>query len=164
MDENRIKSVRAWNGNEYRYYQVSGEIFADCSGDGIMAISGAEYRTGRESRSEFQETFLQNETADKKTMGSSILLQLRHCEEHHPFIPPQWAYKYDDEFFEIRGAKPELRGKIQDYVNISRSYLNPYPENNNFWWIEYGGNLDTIRDAGDIAWELKKSPTGSGHI
>lgn len=160
MEGSRIKSVTAWNINEYRHYQVSGEIFADCSGDGILALSGAEYRVGREDPAEFQETFLQNKTADKHTMGNSILLQLRPCEEHHPFIPPAWAYKYDDKFFEIRGAKPEMRGKIQDYVNISCSYVNPYPENNNFWWIEYGGTIDTLKDAGDIAWELKKIAYG----
>lgn len=160
MNGSRIKSVTGWNSNEYRHYQISGEVFADCSGDGILALSGAEYRVGRESRSEFQETFLENEVADKKTMGNSILLQLRPCEEHHPFIPPVWANKYDDKFFEIRGSKPEMRGKIQDYVNISHSYLNPYPENNNFWWIEYGGSRDTLKDAGDIAWELKKIAYG----
>lgn len=160
MDGNRIKSVTAWNTDEYRYYEIESEIFADCSGDGIMAIAGAEYRVGRESKNEFNETFLENETADTKTMGNSILLQLRQCEEHHPFIPPVWAHKYDDKFFEIRGSKPEMRGKIQDYVNISHSYLNPYPENNNFWWIEYGGSSDTLNNAGDIAWELKRIAYG----
>ena len=156
----RIKSVTAWNCNEYRRFRVEGDMFADCSGDGILALSGAEYRKGRESRSEFQETFLENETSDAKTMGNSILLQLRPCAEHHPFIPPAWAHHYDDAFFATRACKPEMRGKTQDYVHSTHSYINPWPENNNFWWIEYGGNLDTIADAGDIAWELKKIAYG----
>ncbi len=41
---NRIQSVTAWNTNEYRYYEVESPLFADCSGDGILALSGAEYR------------------------------------------------------------------------------------------------------------------------
>ena len=154
----RIKSVTAWNGNEYRHYMIEGEIFADCSGDGILALSGAEYRMGRESASEFQETFLENHVSDKKTMGNSILLQLRPCTEHHPFIPPAWAHHYDDAFFESRKEKPELH--VPETDGATHSYIRPYPENNNFWWIEYGGNLDTIQDAGDIAWELKKIAYG----
>ena len=154
----RIKSVTAWNGNEYRHYKIEGEIFADCSGDGILALSGAEYRMGRESASEFQETFLENNVSDKKTMGNSILLQLRPCTEHHPFIPPVWAHHYDDAFFESRKEKPELH--VPETDGATHSYIRPYPENNNFWWIEYGGNLDTIQDAGDIAWELKKIAYG----
>ena len=154
----RIKSITAWNSNEYRRYEIEGKLFADCSGDGILALSGAEYRMGRESASEFHETFLENCSADRKTMGNSILLQLRPCGEHHPFIPPPWAHHYDDAFFEVRGVKPEMRGPDSD--NVSHSYIRPYPENNNFWWIEYGGNLDTIKDAGDIAWELKKIAYG----
>ena len=156
----RIKSVSAWNSQEYRRYTIGGTLFADCSGDGILALSGAEYRVGRESSSEFQEDFLENEVPDKKTMGNSILLQLRPCTEHHPFIPPPWAYHYDDAFFEARCAKPELRGAPQDTRGSHHSHINPYPENNNFWWIEYGGNLDTIGDAGEIAWELKKIAYG----
>ena len=159
-DGARIVSVTAWNGNEYRRYRIAGKLFADCSGDGIMALSGAEYRVGRESRAEFGETFLENTAADRKTMGNSILLQLRPCAEHHPFIPPVWAHHYDDAFFAARSIKPELRGKTQDYVHSSYSHINPYPENNNFWWIEYGGNLDTLGDAGDIAWELKRIAYG----
>ena len=159
-DGARILSVTAWNCNEYRRYRIAGKLFADCSGDGIMALSGAEYRVGRESRSEFGETFLANTQADRKTMGNSILLQLRPCAEHHPFIPPVWAHHYDDAFFETRGIRPELRGKTQDYLHSSHSHINPYPENNNFWWIEYGGNLDTIGDAGEIAWELKRIAYG----
>lgn len=96
MEGSRIKSISAWNSNEYRRYEIAGELFADCSGDGILALSGAEYRTGRESASEFQESFLENDAADSKTMGNSILLQLRPCAEHHPFIPPAWAYRYDE--------------------------------------------------------------------
>lgn len=145
----RIRSVTAWNTNEYRHYKIEARLFADCSGDGILALSGAEYRVGRESVREFQETFLENCSADRKTMGNSILLQLRPCAEHHPFIPPVWAHHYDDAFFATREAKPVLHGP--ETGGVSHSHIRPFPENNNFWWIEYGGNLDTIRDAGDIA-------------
>ena len=160
MEGNRIAAVVAWNTEEYCRYRLRGKLFADCSGDGILALSGAKYRVGREAPDEFQENFLGNAHADRKTMGSSILLQLRPCAEHHPFIPPPWAHHYDDAFFAARGAGPEMRGVTPDYLRVAHSYINPFPENNNFWWIEYGGCLDTIGDAGEIAWELKKIAYG----
>ena len=153
MDGNSIKSVDAWNGNEYCTYHISGKLFADCSGDSILRLSGAEFRRGREKMSEFDEDFLMNPDGDDKSMGNSILLQLRKClpsEEHRPFIPPPWAYHFDDEFF-------AAREKGKEY---NRSAIRPWPENNNFWWIEYGGNIDTVADANEIQFELKKVAYG----
>jgi len=150
MEGNAIKSVDAWNGNEYCLYHLSGKLFADCSGDGILRLSGAEFRQGREKTSEFGEDFLMNPDGDDKTMGNSLLMQLRKVDEHRPFIPPPWAYHFDDDFFAVR-----THGKEHGRVAV-----RPWPENNNFWWIEYGGNLDTIADANDIQFELKKIAYG----
>ena len=74
-ENNAIKTVKAWNINEYCEYTVSGKLFADCSGDGILRLSGAEFRIGREDAKEFGEHCL-HEGNDDKTMGNSILLQL----------------------------------------------------------------------------------------
>lgn len=146
-----IQSVTAWNCNEYAKYTLTAKLFADCSGDGILRLSGAEFRIGREAAEEFGEQCL-HEGDDDKTMGNSILLQLRHADEHRPFIPPPWAHTFTDEDFAV--PESELKdGKIH-------SYKRPYPDNNNFWWIEYGGNLDTIADAGDIQRELKAMAYG----
>ncbi len=138
-DSRRIGSVTAWNSNEYCRYTVSGTLFADCSGDSILRLSGAEFRTGREDRKAFGESRAQ-EKADRRTMGSSLLFQLRKCTEHRPFIPPDWAYHFTDETI------PSGR--------------NLMPAENNFWWIEYGGLLDTVADAGVIQRELKKIAYG----
>ena len=87
MDSGRIAAVTAWNQNAYTRWTIRGKLFADCSGDGILRLSGAKFRHGRELPSEFGETYLQ-EGGDAKTMGNSILLQLRETNEHHPFVPP----------------------------------------------------------------------------
>ena len=145
-ENNAIKTVKAWNINEYCEYTVSGKLFADCSGDGILRLSGAEFRIGREDAKEFGEHCL-HEGNDDKTMGNSILLQLRRCTEHRPFIPPPWAMKFTDEDFVV----PES----EKNDGLIHSYKRLYPDNNNFWWIEYGGNIDTIADAGDIQRKLK---------
>jgi hypothetical protein len=39
-------------------------------------------------------------------------------------------------------------------------FARPYPKKNNFWWIEFGGNLDTVGDANEIQFELKKVAYG----
>ncbi len=149
-----ISAVLAWNSNAQTRYRIAGRIFADCSGDGILRLSGAEFRHGREDPAEFGETYLQT-GGDRRTMGNSILLQLRRTGEHHPFRAPPGAYHFTDaDFARPADEPPPPAGTKQ--VN----YLRLYPEENNFWWIEYGGNLDTIGDANAIQEELKKIAWG----
>jgi len=138
-DDSHIEAVRAWNCNEYCRYTVKGKIFADCSGDSILRLSGAEFRQGREAAGEFGEDRAP-EKADALTMGSSILFELRNSPEHRPFIAPDWANVYTDET-----------------IPPNRNLL---PEENNFWWLEYGGLRDTVADAGEIQTELKKIAYG----
>ena len=149
-----ISAVLAWNSNSQTRYRISGRLFADCSGDGILRLSGAEFRHGREDPAEFGETYLQ-QGGDRKTMGNSILLQLRRTDEHHPFRAPPGAYHFTDADFERPSDEPPPPPGTHR-VN----YLRLYPEENNFWWIEYGGNLDTIGDANAIQEELKKIAWG----
>ena len=153
MNGGRIAAVKAWNGNAYTRYTVKGRFFADCTGDGILRLSGAKFRRGRELPSEFGETYLQ-QGGDSRTMGNSILLQLRKTAEHHPFVPPPGAYRFTDEDFAKPDEPPPPKGTRR--VNYKRLY----PDDNNFWWIEYGGNLDTIGDANAIQEELKKIAYG----
>ena len=151
MDGGRIAAVKAWNGNAYTRWKIRGKLFADCSGDGILRLSGAKFRIGREFPEEFGEDYTQV-GGDHRTMGNSILLQLRKTEEHHPFHAPSWAYKFTDEDF-VNDKPPKEKKKYYSYKRL-------YPENNNFWWIEFGGNFDTIGDANAIQLELKKIAYG----
>lgn len=56
-EEDRIISITACHiesGEEIEFY---GRLFADCTGDGTIGyLAGADYRMGRESRSEYGET------------------------------------------------------------------------------------------------------------
>ena len=152
MDGERIGAVKAWNTNAYTRYTIKGTIFADCTGDGILRLSGAKFRRGRELPGEFDETFLEK-GGDAKTMGNSILLQLRKTEEDHPFTAPDWAYHFTDADFAYPTPKSTTKG-------IKFNYKRLYPEDNNFWWIEFGGNFDTIGDANAIQYELKRIAYG----
>ncbi len=150
----RISSIKAWQMTTQTWHIARAKVFADCSGDSVLRISGAEYRWGREGRAEFSES-LAPEQPDRKTMGNSILLQLREipAAEHVPFIPPAWAHKFSEADLPHRPLMP--RG-------------------NNFWWIEIGGTADTIAGTEDQrdellkigfgVWDLiKNHPDGRGH-
>ena len=138
-ENNRIVSISAWNLNSYTRYHIEAAIFADCSGDGILRLSGAPFAMGREASATYNESYAPA-TADAKTMGSSILMQLRKTNVHRPFIPPPWAYKYTDETVPPR-----------DYTMSQWQ---------NFWWLEFGGVKDTIADADEIRDELYKMAYG----
>jgi len=140
MEDGRIVSVDAWEMPTQTWRRISAKLFIDCSGDSILApLSGAETRTGREAREEFDES-LAPKRADLKTMGNTILLQLEETPEPQPFTPPKWAYTFDED--------SNLPGRVGNGLG------------DNFWWLELGGLLDTIADAEDIRDELVKTAWG----
>lgn len=141
MDGNWIKSIKGWQMTTQTFHEVEAQYFADCSGDSILApLTGAEFRVGREPRSEFNES-LANETSDRQTMGMSCIIQARETDSPQKFIPPEWAYSYpDDNSFPNR----------QHFLHKSQ----------NFWWLELGGDQDSIADTEEVRDELLKVAFG----
>ncbi|CAN7449210.1 FAD-dependent oxidoreductase [Paenibacillus sp. LjRoot56] len=135
MDGNIIKSVKGWQMTTETWHSVQAAYFADCSGDGILApLTGAEFRIGREAASEFNES-IEPEQADSMTMGISCLFQIRETDKPQPFTPPSWANTYTSD--------EDLPHRQHD-------------KRTNFWWIELGGDRDSIHDAEEIKDELLK--------
>ena len=142
MDGEKIASVTGWQLNSYTFHTVNAEIFMDCSGDSILAeLSGAAYRVGRESRAEFGE-YAAPEIADRCTMGSSCLIEARKTDHPCTFVAPEWAYTYPDD--------ESMYLKNHDIIGTGV----------NFWWIELGGEMDTVYDAQTINEELIKTAYG----
>ncbi len=141
MDGARIRSVTGWQMTTQQFHKVEADYFADCSGDSVLApLTGAEFRLGREASSEFGESLAQKEP-DRKTMGLSCLIQARETSSPKKFIPPSWAYCYpDDSQLSHRGHRIE--------------------GTQNFWWMELGGEQDSIRDTEEIRDELLKTAFG----
>ena len=143
MDGARIASVTGFQLTTYQRHTVKAKIYADCSGDSILApLTGASYRIGREAKSEFGEEF-GIEKADRRTMGSSLLIQARETDHKVEFTPPSWAYDFPDD--EALNHKPH------------ECLLKPHT---NFYWIELGGMADTIGDAEKLRDELLKIAFG----
>ena len=132
--DGKIKSVKGWQLTTQQFHVVEADYFADCSGDSILAgLSGAEYRVGREAASEFDES-LAVAKADRKTMGMSCILQARETDTVQHYTPPTWAKKITEADFGHRMHQ-----------------LGPYQ---NFWYLELGGNQDSIADTEKVRDEL----------
>lgn len=142
-DRDSIQSVTGFQLTTYTWHTVKADIFADCSGDSILAeLCGAEFMVGREAKDEFGEEF-GLEKADKHTMGMSLMIQARETDHKCSFTPPKWAYVYNSD--EEMNFKPhECLEKV----------------NTNFYWIELGGLGDTIRDTESVRDELLKIAFG----
>ncbi len=135
MAEGKIVSVTGWQTTTQQWHTVYADNFADCSGDSILApLTGAEFRVGREAASEFGEKTSQVE-ADRQTMGMSCLIQMRLSDRKTDFIPPSWAMKMTPEVIKLR--KPHMEHTSE-----------------NFWYMELGGNRDSIGDTEALRDEL----------
>jgi hypothetical protein len=140
MKADRVRSIRGWQLTTETWHTVEAALFADCSGDSILApLSGASYRMGREPRAQFGED-IEPEVGDARTMGMSCLIQARETDRPQPFIPPIWANVYDSD--------DDLPRRGHDLLHT------------NFWWIELGGEQDTIHDTESIRDELLKVAFG----
>ncbi|GIV19317.1 MAG: hypothetical protein KatS3mg023_1068 [Armatimonadota bacterium] len=130
----RIASVLASCPLTETEYIISGKIFIDSSGDGRLgAEAGALFRTGRESREEYGES-LAPVRPDEKRLGSTVLFITRQYDHPIPFVPPQWIARFPS---------------CQHLPHRSHSSWEY-----GYWWVEYGGELDTIADGDRIRDQL----------
>ena len=141
--DGHINSITGFQLTTYLWHTVKAKIYADCSGDSILAeLCGAEYMVGREAKETFGES-LGLETADKKTMGMSLMIQAHETDHKCSFTPPKWAYVFNTDE-EMNNKPHECLEKI----------------NTNFYWIELGGEADSIRDTEETRDELLKIAFG----
>ncbi|UXX81085.1 FAD-dependent oxidoreductase [Reichenbachiella carrageenanivorans] len=125
MDGSQIKAARCWQMTTETEYTVEGQQFIDCSGDGLLAATaGAEYRTGREARAEFNESFAP-EVADGWQMGATLMMITKDMGRPVPYYPPSFTIKYEAEKAHDRKIKQIKEG---------------------YWWVELGSDDDIIAD------------------
>lgn len=126
MEGNTIKSALCWQGTTEKLYTINAPIFIDCSGDGLLAATaGALYRTGREGKAEFNESFAPDEP-DGWQMGATLIMESKDMGRPIKYNPPSYAIKYTHE-----GAHPKRKfAGFQDGI----------------WWIEVGSDDDIIGD------------------
>lgn len=134
-----VREVRAERPSTEDTFIICAQTFVDCTGDGRLGIeAGAPFMRGRESRAQFGESLAQDE-ADTKTLGSSIMFQARKHDRTMPFTAPPWARRFTADDF-------KLRPYGQTGFDLGLEY--------GYWWIEWGGCLDTLKDDERIRDEL----------
>jgi hypothetical protein len=140
MTGNKIERVTAVRNSTEDRFEIAAKVFVDCTGDGRLGVeAGALYRMGREGRDEFGEPLAQAQ-ADGMKLGSSLLYQARKHDRPMPFTAPSWARKITKEDMRLRF------GRKDPHCDLGLEY--------GFWWMEWGGHLDTIKDNEMIRDEL----------
>ncbi|MFD0959966.1 FAD-dependent oxidoreductase [Paenibacillus chungangensis] len=136
-EENRsIRSVTGWMMGSERRIRFESEMFLDCTGDGLVGfLAGAKYRIGREARHEFNEEWAP-ESADDITLGSTILFYTKDVGHPVKYKPPSFAK-------DITQTSIPMKRVIQSGDNGC-----------SYWWIEWGGELDTVHNNEQIRDEL----------
>lgn len=133
--DRKINSVTGYQMTTQCFIEVFSKFYCDSSGDSILApLCNAEFRMGREASSEF------NEDTDKKipddmTMGMSCLIYGRETNKKIKYIPPKWSTKLSEKNFENRNP-------------------NIHEDSENFWYLELGGDRDSIADTEELRDDL----------
>jgi hypothetical protein len=143
MDGDRIVSVTGWQQTTQIVHTVKASIFADSSGDAILApLSGAEFRMGREGRSEYGESIAPIEP-DSRTMGMTCLFGSRKYDTPQLYTAPDWAYTFKDD-----SELPYGPSQHESWWELG------------YWWVEYGGMGNSIDDTETNRDELLKIALG----
>ncbi|APZ96015.1 FAD-dependent oxidoreductase [Fuerstiella marisgermanici] len=137
---NKIGHVIAERPSTEDRFRIDATTFIDCTGDGRLAFeAGAEFMRGREGKDAFNEP-LAREQADSHQLGSTILITARRHDRPMPFVAPNWVRSFTKEDLRLRlYACPGEEEPTHEY---------------GYWWAEWGGTLDTIKDNETIRDEL----------
>ncbi len=140
----RIASVDALTLHSETMTTFSAPMFIDCTGDGTLGyLAGAPYMTGREAKGEHGES-LAPAQRQENTLGGSILFLAKDIGKPVDFHPPSFAHRFTEKDFRM-GRNP-----VWEFDKIRGG----------FWWIEWGGQLDTIHDNEAIKLELLRIAYG----
>ena len=115
-----VTSVTARHIESGKEQKFEAPLFSDCTGDGTIGyLAGADFRMGREAKSEFGES-IAPEKADKMTMGASVQWYSVDNGKNSSF--PDFSYGVE---FNDKNCEKVLMGE---------------------WTWETGMNLDQIKD------------------
>ena len=146
-------------------YTIKATIFADCTGNGTLSyLAGAQYRSGCEARSEFQEPDAPEE-ASQDRMGNTLLFKAVDREHPVEFRTPPWARHFSEDDLKYRphgniprkksGEAPAGKSGVDDsnFASFALDY--------GYWWIELpGDDEDYVSDFENIRDELVRCVYG----
>ena len=133
-----VAAVQAFNPQNETQYTISAPLFCDASGDGILGhLAGAIYRVGAEAKTDFGECFA-SPVEYGELLGHSIFMHTRDTGKPVKFVPPSFALT-------------DVPGRIPRFKQIAAN-----DSGCQFWWLEFGGRMDTIHETEAIKWQIWK--------
>ena len=135
-DARVIRSVTGWQSGSEKEIRFASPVFIDCTGDGLVGcLAGARFMSGREDRAAHGEDWAP-ETADSEMLGSTILFYTKDTGVPVRFVPPGSTR-------DIAAAGIPIHRHIDTAMNGC-----------DYWWIEWGGEVDAVDDNEAIRDEL----------
>ena len=132
-----IASVTGRNMQTETTTTFQAPVFADCTGDGMIgALAGASFMQGREGRGEFGEEWAPEEP-NREFLGSSLFFYSKDAGQRVRFVRPNNAIDIT--------KTPIIRNRV----------ISTGDNGSHYWWIEWGGGMDTVHDADQIRDELQ---------
>ncbi|APX33700.1 pyridine nucleotide-disulfide oxidoreductase [Brachybacterium sp. P6-10-X1] len=136
-DAREIRSATGWMSGSERRITFRGGTFIDCSGDGLLGhLAGAESMRGSEPRETFGESWAP-ERPGEDMLGSTILFYTKDVGHPQKFVAPPFAV-------DIAATSIPQNRVIRETMNGC-----------DFWWIEWGGDLDVVHENERIRDELQ---------
>ncbi|HEY0827565.1 MAG TPA: FAD-dependent oxidoreductase [Bacilli bacterium] len=131
-----IRSATGWMMGSERRLRFESKVYLDCTGDGLAGfLAGAQYRIGREAQHEYNEGWAP-EAADDITLGSTILFYTKDVGHRVKYVPPSFAKNIANTSIPIKRV------------------IRSGDSGCHYWWIEWGGELDTVHENERIRDEL----------
>lgn len=136
LEERVIRAVTGWMMGSERLIRFESEVFLDCTGDGLVGfLAGAAYRLGREAQHEYEEDWAP-EVADDITLGCTLLFYTKDTGKPVRFVAPSFA-----------------KDILTTSIPIKR-VIRSGDSGCHYWWIEWGGELDSVHENERIRDEL----------
>jgi len=167
IDGDVITAVRCYQLTTEIHYTILAQIFADCTGNGTLSyIAGAEYRSGCEGKSEFNEPDAPAE-ATQGRMGNTLLFKA--VDRGHPveFKTPKWARYFTEADLKYRrhgngvSKEDDMKSANRENVDLDDRNFACFGVDYGYWWIELPGNAeDYVSEFEEIRDELVRCVYG----
>lgn len=144
----RIVSIEASQTLTEKEFVFSARQFIDATGDATVGyLAGAEWRYGREARSEFNEHLAPVVATTAGILGSTIPMRAKDIGRPVPYTPPAWIAQYtspadfvmDRQLFHAGGKRQGAEAEKDD-AGLKRDI-------GGYWWLEVNDPFHPIDDA-----------------
>lgn len=148
VESDRVTAITAYQQTTETRYHFQSKIFVDATGNGTLGyLAGAEYRTGSESKKEFNEPHAPNH-ANNDRMGNTLMFKAVDRGTSVRFRRPDFAYSFTEEQLKYRThAEISRQLKIEaDETLLNIMAFGSATIDTGYWWIELSGKSDDIID------------------